>query len=634
MVVCKYCGSENVRVVERKSKKTGQLIKVTQDFCKDCFYKKRQGVPFYFNKEFLEHEHLVLKKSVSQIAEENSITEDKVRNHFKKYKITEIKRCKHCGTTENLVVRNSNNKFLKEPKPTVQSICENCWSTLAGKGISESRQNESSEKKKQRRENTRKYYEDHPEQKIKETEKRKETWDSKPKKEDIRIITGVCKICNKNCYGDNGLSVHLSIAHESIDHYDYYLKNIGEIEYCLCGKPKKFISIAAGFAKTCCDKTCINENYKQVNLKNIGVEYPTQSEEVQEKRKQTCLEKYNVEHPMQLESFIEERRQNSLEKYGVTSPSMLLEVKEKGKQTKLNNIDENGLNGFERQFTRMQETMLERYGVRFAMQCKDILETRERNNLEKYGTIDPSHLPEANEKRRLTCLERYKTEFSSQDITIRKKGSESLIQVYKERGEEIQEKKEKTCMKKYNENHPRKNKEINDKIIKTMNEKYGGDCPCASEEVVNKMIITKENNQKIHGNKPGEGVKAKKLFDTLIELITLLNTEYDFLLKEKIMYVGDVSETNFARYLDFYIKIGDREINIEFDENWHCKTIQNDFLREQEILKKKPNIEIYRIKEKQWDENPTKVILDILDILQGGENKEYLSLIEQSKNSQ
>ena len=44
---------------------------------------------------------------------------------------------------------------------------------------------------------------------------------------------------------------------------------------------------------------------KETNLQKLGVEYPSQNQEVKNKTKQTCLEKYGHEHPFQNSDIME-----------------------------------------------------------------------------------------------------------------------------------------------------------------------------------------------------------------------------------------------------------------------------------------------------------------------------------------
>jgi len=622
-MICNVCQINEGRSYTRKNKE-GKLITVNQPICKQCLANKSHKFPEHITKEFLIHEHIDLNKSALTIAKENNTSESKISGQLKQFEITEIIHCKDCDTTENLITRIINNQFNK-PIIVTQKICYKCHKEKQGKTISETRQNESEEQKAKRREATRKYYENNPEQKINETQKRAETLSKKAKKIDTRIVTAVCKICNQNCYGDNGLSIHLSQKHLEVSQYEYYLKYLGNEEKCLCGNNKKFINTKVGFAKTCCNKECINENFKSVCLDKYGVEYPLQSELFQEKSFTIKLNNIDNQGLNSFNRQIINMKETCLNKYGVNSPSQIPEVVQKQKETKLNNIDENGLNSYDRGKLNCKKTCLERYGVEFPMQSKEIVETRKYNNLEKYGTVDPSHLPDAIEKRKQTCLKIYGTEHPQQSEIVIEKIKEGLLKAQEENGEEIQEKRKQTCLKKYNVDHHRKNEEINYKIIQSIANRTEEQ----KKEQIKKQINTREMNQRKHGNSNGEGAKAKEMFDILIEAIVLHDIPFNILLKEKIVYVGNISEKFFARFLDLYIKINNREINFEFDEKGHENTKGVDLIREKEILFNKPNLEIYRVKEKQWDENPQKVIQDLIGIIKGEVYKEYSSLSNQ-----
>jgi len=148
------------------------------------------------------------------------------------------------------------------------------------------------------------------------------------------------------------------------------------------------------------------------------------------------------------------------------------------------------------------------------------------------------------------------------------------------------------------------------------------------------LTITLKDNWYIGNN---YGKMASAFFSILHEHILQLNIPYNIIKYgnfengEKGVYVKNVSKNFRVRFFDFYLKINNIEYNIEFDERGHYtneKNILNDKIREQEIYQVKPNIKIYRIREDQYKKNPIKVLFDILEILQGTDNKEYWSLIK------
>ena len=60
---------------------------------------------------------------------------------------------------------------------------------------------------------------------------------------------------------------------------------------------------------------------------------------------------------------------------------------EKSKQTMLNNIDENGLNSIQRRQLKLEQTNLEKYGVKCNWGSKDPKLNGSKTRLEKYGNI-------------------------------------------------------------------------------------------------------------------------------------------------------------------------------------------------------------------------------------------------------
>jgi very-short-patch-repair endonuclease len=105
--------------------------------------------------------------------------------------------------------------------------------------------------------------------------------------------------------------------------------------------------------------------------------------------------------------------------------------------------------------------------------------------------------------------------------------------------------------------------------------------------------------------------------------------------KERCVSVRDISKVARARFLDCYIEINDRQIALEFDDSNHNeKRFKDDLLREQEILIKKPKLEIYRIKEKYVNKNRNQVIEDLINIIQDKSSKtnfNYLNYIKLQK---
>ncbi len=97
--------------------------------------------------------------------------------------------------------------------------------------------------------------------------------------------------------------------------YHCYKNNIFEEKKCLnCG------NILNHIFKDFCSNSCValynKENRIEANLRNRGVEYPTQCKEVIKKREQQTLEKYGVKHHMMLQEYKDKCMNIKIEKYG------------------------------------------------------------------------------------------------------------------------------------------------------------------------------------------------------------------------------------------------------------------------------------------------------------------------------
>lgn len=102
-------------------------------------------------------------------------------------------------------------------------------------------------------------------------------------------------------------------------------------------------------------------------MKNLGVEYPSQCKEVQDKIKASNLKKFGVEYPAQNEEIKLKTQKTNLEKYGVEHTFQNKDFREKSKQTNL-----------------------EKYGVEYPLQNPDIMEKQIKSSYSKKEYIFPS----------------------------------------------------------------------------------------------------------------------------------------------------------------------------------------------------------------------------------------------------
>jgi hypothetical protein len=101
-----------------------------------------------------------------------------------------------------------------------------------------------------------------------------------------------------------------------------------------------------------------------------GVEYAMQTKKSQEKCKKTCLEKYGVSTPLKSKECVEKGKQTCKKHFGVENCSQSSEIKKRKEETCIKHF---GVKcGWNTEKTK--QTRLERYGVEYTHQNKDILE--------------------------------------------------------------------------------------------------------------------------------------------------------------------------------------------------------------------------------------------------------------------
>lgn len=141
-------------------------------------------------------------------------------------------------------------------------------------------------------------------------------------------------------------------------------------------------------------KQCNNVNVKKTNLTKYGVANVFQLDSIKEKSKQTIKMRYGVEYISQSKEIQERIKENNLKKYGVTNTSKLDFIKEKVKQSNL-----------------------EKFGVSYPMQLSEFQERVKETDIKKYG-VHHTQSPDVISKRKKTNLERYGVEFPIQNKDI------------------------------------------------------------------------------------------------------------------------------------------------------------------------------------------------------------------------
>jgi hypothetical protein len=126
---------------------------------------------------------------------------------------------------------------------------------------------------------------------------------------------------------------------------------------------------------------------------------------------------------------------------------------------------------------KIKQTNLEKYGTEYGLQNEVVKEKKRQTNLKKYGFDNPLQCQEIKEKCRKTCLQKYGTEFYSQTDEFKEKFKESNLKKYGVeygfQSEVVKDKIKHTNLEKYGFENPLQCPEIKEKSKKTNLEKYG-----------------------------------------------------------------------------------------------------------------------------------------------------------------
>ena len=128
----------------------------------------------------------------------------------------------------------------------------------------------------------------------------------------------------------------------------------------------------------------------------MGVENPSQNENVKQKIEATCLERYGG-HPQQNKDVRQKGKNTNLERRGVENPFQAGDVKLKIKNTNLENLGVENPAQNENVKQKIEATCLERYGGH-PQRNKDVRQKGKNTNLEKRGCENPMQDPEIAEK--------------------------------------------------------------------------------------------------------------------------------------------------------------------------------------------------------------------------------------------
>ena len=188
-----------------------------------------------------------------------------------------------------------------------------------------------------------------------------------------------------------------------------------------------------------------------------------------------------------------ERIKNTMvDKYGVEYAVQSQIFKDKMKETTLEKYGVENANQSEIVKEKIRKTNLETYGVEYGLQNEEVKEKRRVTNLEKYGFENPLQREEIKEKSKQTCLKKYNVEHISQCETVKEKIRETNLEKYGVnygfQNEEVKEKIKITNLEKYGVEHNLQREEIKEKIRETNMVKYGVEYSMQRPEIMEKQI--------------------------------------------------------------------------------------------------------------------------------------------------
>lgn len=149
---------------------------------------------------------------------------------------------------------------------------------------------------------------------------------------------------------------------------------------------------------------------------------------------------------------------------------------------------------------KREETMIERYGYKAALQNPEIKEKFLKTNQERYGSNSPSGNAEVRAKQKETLMKNYGVENPSQSKEIQDKRKETFVERYGVEcvflNEDIKEKIKQTNLERYGVENVLLNKEIRNKRNATLLKKYKTIYPLQNRKCLSKM---KQNNMNKYG---------------------------------------------------------------------------------------------------------------------------------------
>jgi hypothetical protein len=218
----------------------------------------------------------------------------------------------------------------------------------------------------------------------------------------------------------------------------FYLleNNMDELPKCECGKLVKFVDMRRGY-RDFCSRRCMLD-----------------SDRVKESRKKTNIIRWGVDNPSKNKIIRDKVESTNISKFGKKYPLMSKEILDKTK-----------------------ENFLLKWGVDNPSKVNSIREKAEKTNIDRYGDRVPSKTDQIKEKTRNVFVEKFGVDNPSKLEHIRKKAKDKMVELYGVefalQNKEILEKMKKKNLEKMGFEYVIQNPDVREKIKKTNMERYG-----------------------------------------------------------------------------------------------------------------------------------------------------------------
>ena len=247
----------------------------------------------------------------------------------------------------------------------------------------------------------------------------------------------VCEECNKICKSKQILVVHIKKYHIKKDYFDKWIKDENDGKCVICNEETTFKDFQIGY-RNCCSTKCTLQLRRRTKKEKYGDENFCNYEKV----KQT----------------VKNNKKNS---------EYQININKKVKQTRKAKYSDENFNNR----AKANKTNLERYGVKNALQNKEIHDKFEQTCLERFGVKNPFQSEENKSKIKETNLKNLGVEYPMQSEVVKEKSKQIINKKYRVdnvfQNEDIKEKCKQTSLKNNGVEYGLQNKKIFEKAQKS-----------------------------------------------------------------------------------------------------------------------------------------------------------------------